>query len=165
MFARLFLFFTIVPLIELLVLIPLGQQIGLWPTIAIVVLTAAVGAVLGKRQGLQAWNRIRTDLATGKMPGDSLLDGLAVLLACTLLITPGVLTDVTGLLLLTPFARKPLKAWAKRQFTNMLQNPNVTVIDVARISVRREQQNRRRDRRSSDDLDASNTCSPWRTFV
>ena len=137
MLARLFLFFTIVPLIELLVLIPMGQQIGLWPTIAIVVVTAALGAVLGKRQGLQAWNRIRTDLATGRMPGDSLLDGLAVLLACTLLITPGVLTDITGLLLLTPFARRPLKAWAKSQFTNMLQNPNVTVIDVAHFNASR----------------------------
>ena len=137
MLARLFLFFTIVPLIELLVLIPMGQQIGLWPTIAIVVVTAALGAVLGKRQGLQAWNRIRTDLATGRMPGDSLLDGLAVLLACTLLITPGVLTDITGLLLLTPFARRPLKAWAKSQLTNILQNPNVTVIDVGHFNASR----------------------------
>lgn len=137
MLARLFIFFTVVPLIELLVLIPLGQQIGLWPTIAIVVLTAAIGAWLGKRQGLEAWRRIQGDLATGQLPGDSLLDGLAVLTACLLLITPGVLTDITGLLLLTPFARVPLKAWAKRHFTNMLQNPNVTVIDVTNFHATR----------------------------
>ncbi len=141
MLARLFLFFTIVPLIELLVLIPLGQEIGLWPTVAIVVFTAALGAWLGKRQGLEAWRRIQGDLATGKLPGDSLLDGLAVLMACTLLITPGVLTDITGLLLLTPFARRPLKAWAKRHFTNMLQNPNVTVIDVANFQATQSSRN------------------------
>lgn len=130
MLAKLFALFTIVPLIELLVLIPLGQQIGLWPTVALVVVTATLGAILGKRQGLEAWRRIQDDLATGRMPGDSLLDGLAILLACTLLVTPGVITDIIGLLLLTPIARRPLKAWIKRRFTNMLQNSDVTVIDV-----------------------------------
>lgn len=138
--AKLFAVFTIVPLLELLVLIPMGQQIGILPTILIVVATAAAGAWLGKRQGLEAWRRVQGDLATGQLPGDSLLDGLFVLVACTLLITPGVLTDVTGILLLIPAARRPFKSWAKRQFTNMLQNPNVTVIDVAHYHAARRTQ-------------------------
>lgn len=139
MLAKLFLVFTLLPLLELLVLIPLGQQIGVWPTIGIVVATAAIGAWLGKKQGVDAWRRLKNDLATGQLPADSLLDGLFVLIASTLLITPGVLSDMAGIVLLLPAARKPFKAWAKRQFTNMLQNPNVTVIDVAHFHASRAQ--------------------------
>lgn len=139
MLAKLFFIFTVIPLVELLVLIPLGQQIGVWPTIGIVVVTAAIGAWLGKRQGMDAWRRIKEDLATGRLPADSILDGLFVLVASTLLITPGVLSDMAGILLLLPFGRRPFKAWAKRQFTNMLQNPNVTVIDVAHFHASRAQ--------------------------
>lgn len=131
MLAKLFLAFTIIPLLELLVLIPLGQEIGVWPTIAIVVATAATGAWLGKMQGLGAWKRIQGELASGQLPGDSILDGLLILIACTLLITPGVLTDVVGIALLIPPARKPIKKYLKRRFTKQLQNPSFTVIDVS----------------------------------
>lgn len=131
MLAKLFLAFTIIPLIELLLLIPLGQQIGVWPTIAIVVFTGALGAVLGKRQGMDAWRRFKGDLATGQLPGESLLDGLLILIACTLLITPGVLTDVVGITLLFAPARRPLRGLLKHRFIKMLQNPSLTVIDGA----------------------------------
>lgn len=147
MLAKLFLAFTIIPLLELLVLIPLGQQIGVWPTIAIVVVTAAVGAWLGKLQGIGAWNRIRSELASGQLPGDSIVDGLLILVACTLLITPGVLTDVVGIALLIPPAREPLKKYLKGRFTKQLQNPSFTVIDVS--STRRPS---RRPGASDDDV-------------
>jgi UPF0716 protein FxsA len=130
MLAKLFLLFTIIPIIELFVLIPLGGAIGVGPTIAIIVATGIIGAWLGKKQGLEAYRRIQEDLATGQLPGDAIMDGLLVLIACTLLVTPGVLTDAVGLTLLIPPARKPLKKWMRGRFTNMLQNPNVTVIDV-----------------------------------
>jgi UPF0716 protein FxsA len=130
MLAKLFLLFTLVPILELFVLIPLGSSIGVGPTLAIIIATGVLGAWLGRRQGLEAYRRIQTDLAGGQMPADAIMDGLLVLVACTLLVTPGVLTDTVGLALLIPPARKPLKKWMRRRFTNMLQNPNVTVIDV-----------------------------------
>lgn len=130
MLAKLFLLFTIIPIIELFVLIPLGSVIGVWPTVAIIVATGVIGAWLGKRQGLDAYRRIQEDLASGRLPGDAIMDGLLVLIACTLLVTPGVLTDAVGLALLIPPARVPLKKLLRGRFTNMLQNPNVTVIDI-----------------------------------
>lgn len=130
MLARLLLLFTIVPLIELALLLPLGQAIGLGPTLGLILVTAVVGAVLGKRAGLGAWQRIQDDLASGRLPGDSLLDGLIVLVACTLLITPGVLTDVAGLSLLVGAVRRPVRRYLKGRFTKRLQNQSITVIDV-----------------------------------
>lgn len=131
MFAKLFALFTIVPLVELLLLIPLGQTIGTWPTIALVVATAAIGATLGKSQGIGAWNRITTQMAQGSLPGDAIIDGLIVLVACVLLITPGVLTDITGITLLIPFTRAPIRRYLKRRWTKRLQNGTVTYIDLA----------------------------------
>ncbi len=131
MLAKLFALFTIVPLVELLLLIPLGQQIGTLPTIGIVVATAMIGAVLGKSQGTGAWNRITSEFAQGQLPGDAITDGLIVLVACVLLITPGVLTDITGILLLIPATRAPVRRYLKGRWTKRLQNGTVTYIDLA----------------------------------
>lgn len=128
MILKLLAIFTIVPLIELALLIPLGMQIGLWPTIALVLGTALLGAVLGKREGGRALAKIKKDLNEGKLPADSLLDGLAVLIAGIFLITPGVLTDAAALILLIPPARKPLKAYARKRFANMLDTGSMTFI-------------------------------------
>ena len=130
MLARLLLLFTIVPFIELALLLPLGEAIGLWPTLGLILVTAVLGAVLGKRAGLGAWRRIQGDLAHGRLPGDSMLDGLIVLVACTLLVTPGVLSDLTGLALLIPPLRSPVRRYLKARFTKRLQNQSITVIDV-----------------------------------
>jgi UPF0716 protein FxsA len=128
--AKLFALFTIVPLIELLLLIPLSQVMGTIPTIVLVVTTALVGAVLGKSQGLQAWRRINEEFASGKLPGDAILDGLIVLVACVFLITPGVLTDVFGISMLIPFMRAPVRRFLKSRWTKRLQNGSVTYIDL-----------------------------------
>ncbi|MGM0556321.1 MAG: FxsA family protein [Myxococcota bacterium] len=128
MLARLLILFTIVPMVELAILIPLGQWMGLWPTLALILVTGVVGAWLGKRQGLRAWGRITDDLSSGKLPSDSLLDGLAVLIACAFLVTPGVLTDVAGMLLLIPTARKPLKGYIKKRFQKSIEGGGVTFV-------------------------------------
>lgn len=121
MLLKLLALFTIVPLVELALLIPLGMQIGLWPTIGLVVATALLGAVLGKLEGARAWARIKDDLGSGNLPKDSLLDGLAILIAGVFLVTPGVLTDVAAIGLLIPALRKPVRLYAKKKFKKMLE--------------------------------------------
>lgn len=126
MLLKLLLLFTVVPLIELALLIPLGQLIGLWPTIGLVVATGLLGAVLGKLEGLRAWHAIQHDLRQGNIPADSLLDGLAVFIAGVFLITPGVLTDIAGLVLLIPPLRRPLKNAIRARFKAALESGTST---------------------------------------
>lgn len=128
MIAKLLLLFTIVPIIELAILIPLGEWMGIIPTVALVLTTGFLGAVLAKRQGMAAWRRLKGDLAEGRLPQDSLLDGLAVLIAGAFLVTPGVLTDVTGLLLLIPAMRRPLKNYLRKRFKRSLESGSVSYI-------------------------------------
>lgn len=130
MLLRLLFLFTVVPIVELALLIPLGGWIGIWPTVGLVVATGILGAVLGKRQGIAAWRRIRHDLRQGKLPGDSLLDGLAVLIAGAFLVTPGVLTDVAGMVLLIPALRGPLKKYLKGRFKRSIETGNVTFVQL-----------------------------------
>ena len=100
MFGRLFLLFTAVPLVELLLLIEVGERIGALPTVALVLVTGVVGASLARREGAHAWREVRLELGRGRIPGRELLSALLVLLAGALLVTPGVLTDAAGLLAL-----------------------------------------------------------------
>ncbi|MFW5967018.1 MAG: FxsA family protein [Persicimonas sp.] len=130
MLLRLLFIFTVIPIVELAILIPLGGWIGVWPTVALVVATGILGAVLGKQQGIAAWRRIRHDLRQGKLPGDSLLDGLAILIAGAFLITPGVLTDIAGMVLLIPALRSPVKKYLKKRFKRSLETGSVTFIQV-----------------------------------
>ncbi len=105
--------FTLVPLVELYLLIRLGTYVGAVDTIAIVIGTGVAGGLLAKSQGLAVLDRIRAELNQGRLPAESLLDGLLILIAGTMLITPGLLTDGLGLLLLIPWSRKVFKSWLK----------------------------------------------------
>jgi len=134
--ARLALLFATVTLLELSILIPLGQAIGLLPTVAVVLGTAVLGASLAKRQGLTIWRRIQNELASGQLPRDSLLDGLAVLIAGAFLLTPGVLTDIAGILLLLPPARVPIKALAEKYGKKLLDSPDVQVQQEGDVHAR-----------------------------
>lgn len=125
MIAKLLLIFTIIPIIELSILIPMGQHLGTLPTLGLIIVTATAGAVLGKVQGANAWKRIKEELAHGELPGDSLLDGLAVLVASALLITPGLLSDITGLALLIPFTRAPIRRFARKRLDAWLAKEQV----------------------------------------
>jgi UPF0716 protein FxsA len=104
-FGKLLLLFTLVPIIELALLIQVGQWIGMWPTLAIILITALIGAWLARREGTRAWSNVRRALAAGQLPGEALLHGLLVFTGGALLLTPGVLTDVLGLSLLAPPTR------------------------------------------------------------
>ena len=116
MLLRLFLLFTLVPMIELAILIEIGRRIGAGTTIALLILSGFLGAALAKREGLRTLRHIQDDLAAGRLPTDRLIDGLLILLAGVLLITPGVLTDAVGFLLLIPPVRRLVRNRLKKRF-------------------------------------------------
>ena len=94
--------FIVVPLAELAVLIAVGDVIGLWPTLLLLLVVSVAGAWLAKREGLAAWRRFQLALAEARVPTIEVADGAMILLAGALLLTPGFLTDVAGVLLLLP---------------------------------------------------------------
>ncbi|WP_419167750.1 FxsA family protein [Candidatus Palauibacter sp.] len=122
MLLRLFLLFTIIPVVELALLIRLGGYLGLGPTLLLVLGTGAAGAWLARREGLRSWMAVRDELQGGELPGESLVHALLILVAGVVLITPGVLTDIAGILLLVPPVRRGLisrvRGWMGRQIEN-----------------------------------------------
>ena len=98
----LFFIFIIVPLVELMLLIEVGSVIGSGWTFLIIIATAIIGTKLVKQQGLHTWQKIQQELATGALPAQSMFDGICILISGVLLITPGFITDIIGMLLLTP---------------------------------------------------------------
>ncbi len=117
MFARLIILFTVVPLVELALLIKLGNVIGLWPTIFTVIATGVFGATLARSQGTQVISTIRAQVAEGRPPTEGLINGLLVLVGGVVLLTPGLLTDLLGFCLLIPFTRN----WFKKKLQSRLR--------------------------------------------
>ncbi|MDQ7040402.1 MAG: FxsA family protein [Rhodothermus sp.] len=109
--ARLFLLFLIVPALELALLLQIGRWIGLWPTIGLIFTTALAGSYLARREGLATWRAFQQRLAQGQLPGREIIDGVLILLAGALLITPGVLTDLLGLFGLLPLTRTRIRRY------------------------------------------------------
>jgi len=146
MFVYLLLLFTVVPLVELALLMWVGQQVGWLTTLVVVIGTGMLGAALARWQGLLTAWRIRGQLAEKKIPTDALLDGLLILIAGVVLITPGILTDLTGFALLMPSVRRrikePVKRWLQQhvelqaaRFTSSFRQENADqVIDVQIVS-------------------------------
>ena len=110
MLIRLVFLFALIPVLELVILIRIGTYIGALHTILLVIGTAFLGAALARREGLSTISKIRLNMARGVVPGEELLDGILILVAALVLITPGFLTDVFGFALLVPASR----AWVKK---------------------------------------------------
>ena len=117
MFAALALLFLVVPFVELFVLIQVGQAIGALPTIGILVVVSVVGAWLVKREGLGVLRRAQEQVQRGVVPGTELVDGVLILFAGALLLTPGFFTDVLGIALLIPPMRIALRGLASKQLS------------------------------------------------
>ncbi|BDY06592.1 FxsA family protein [Ferrimonas sp. YFM] len=107
----LFLLFAVMPIIEISVLVQVGTTLGAWPTIGLVLLTAALGASLVRSQGLSTMMEVRNRMARGEMPGTQIMEAMLLAVAGVLLVTPGFVTDLFGLLVLTPFTRRKLATW------------------------------------------------------
>ncbi len=127
MFIYLLLLFTVIPLVELVILIRIGQYIGTLNTILIVVITGIIGASLAKYQGLRVVTRIRKEIARGQLPAGTLFDGLLIFIAGVLLITPGLLTDCFGFALLTPPFRKLIKKYIRRKVEENLPRQRIHI--------------------------------------
>lgn len=118
----------VIPAIDIGVLLLSGKTLGVIPTIALIILTGIVGAYLAKREGLQTIRRAQEQLAYGQIPGESVLDGICILIGGTLLLTPGFITDVVGFLLLFPPSRKPFKFFIKNALRKRIEKGNLKII-------------------------------------
>jgi UPF0716 protein FxsA len=105
-FGKLLLLFTVLPVVELYLLITLGQSVGAGPTIALVVSTGLLGAWLAKREGARVLQSWQGSLARGEIPQEGVISSVLVLVGGVLLVTPGMVTDALGLVLLVPWTRR-----------------------------------------------------------
>ena len=128
---RLILLFTLLPLAELSLLFRIGEWLGAGATLGLVIGTGVVGAWLARREGLRTWERVRAELAEGRMPGEELLHALLVLIAGVVLVTPGVLTDVAGLLLLVRPIRDAVVKRTRKRLAGRVQFQSVGFEDGA----------------------------------
>jgi UPF0716 protein FxsA len=125
--TRLLLLFVALPTAELALLIELGKRVGTGATLALIVATGIVGASLARRQGLGVLTVFQRETAAGRLPASTLLDGVIILLAGALLVTPGILTDVFGFLCLTPAFRRLVKRKLLRRLERAAREGRVEV--------------------------------------
>lgn len=127
MLGRLILLFLITPAVELALLIQVDALIGFWATVGLIVATGVAGSYLARREGLSTWSRLNQRLHVGDLPGKELVDGVIILVAGALLVTPGVLTDVVGLAGLLPPTRALLRRALIRRFQRKMQDGSIQV--------------------------------------
>lgn len=111
--------FIIIPIVEFGLLIEIGRRLGTIETLILIFGTGILGAYLARLEGFRILDRIRRDLDAGRVPAEHVFDGVLVLVAGIVLITPGLLTDIAGLLLLFPPTRYPVKAFFRRKLTSV----------------------------------------------
>lgn len=121
MFRVLFLLFIVIPIIEIAVLMQVGEVLGAWPTVGIVIITAWLGAKNVRQQGLATMQSVQNKMAAGEMPSDEIVAGFLLMIAGVLLITPGFVTDAFGLLLLVPPFRSALIKNVQQHMVNRPQ--------------------------------------------
>jgi UPF0716 protein FxsA len=112
--------FIVVPIVELYVIIQIGSLIGVWPTIVLLLADALLGSLLLRYQGRGAWRRFNAALAERRFPGKEVADGLLIAIGGTLLLTPGFVTDIFGLIFLIPptraIVRRLMRGYVGRRF-------------------------------------------------
>ncbi len=118
--AVLFILFVVVPILELMVIIQVGQSVGAWNTVILLVVDSLVGAWLVKHQGIGLLKKSQDRLRKGELPSDEIFSGVTVLFAGALMLTPGFLTDLVGLLLLVPPIRAGVLMIVRRKFRSRI---------------------------------------------
>ncbi len=137
---KLFAIFTIVPLIELALLVALGDAMGLKATLALVMTTGIAGAYLAKHEGLRVLRSWQDSIATGAIPTDGIMNGALVLVGGVLLITPGILTDALGISLLVAPSRRAIASIIKVYLLKMIESGEIQVGMLGGVNRRSESQ-------------------------
>ena len=136
--GKLLLLFIVVPALELALIIQVGIHLGTWPTLALIVFTGIVGAYLARLQGLSVLTRAQEQVSRGELPAGSLVDGVMILVAGALLMTPGILTDAVGFSLLVPALRNRIKEVVLKRFRKAVEENRVHV-HVSGMGIERDQ--------------------------
>ena len=126
--AKLLLLFILVPATELALLIEIGSRIGTINTLLLIVVTGVLGASLASRQGLAVLRQIQDETVRGQMPGSSIVDGVIILVAGIVLMTPGILTDMLGFFCLIPATRSLIKGWLRQMLERAVHNNRARVV-------------------------------------
>ncbi|AOH56059.1 membrane protein FxsA [Peribacillus muralis] len=126
---RYFLLFIIaMPVIEIIVLLLSGKVIGFWPTLFLIIGTGLIGAYLAKKQGMETWRKAQEQIRYGMMPGNEIIDGICIFIGAALLLSPGLISDIMGLILVFPPTRNLLKPIVIRFLMNRMNKGKVTII-------------------------------------
>ncbi len=118
MFGVLVILFLVVPIVELYIIVQVASSVGIFETIGLLILVSVVGAWLVRSQGLTVLGRVQGQLAMGNVPGKEMVDGLLILFAGALMLTPGFMTDAFGMLLLIPPTRAVVRTILVRRYRN-----------------------------------------------
>ena len=127
MMLKLFLCFTLIPVAELYLLIKLGGVLGSFNTILLVIATGFFGAWLARIEGMSTMMKVKASLNQGIVPGEELMDALIIFVAGLLLITPGILTDISGLLLLWPVTRTAFKRFLRQKLSELNARGSINI--------------------------------------
>lgn len=141
--GKLFLLFTLLPILDLWVLLRIGRAVGFWPALALVIATGIAGAWLARAEGFRVLRSWQSSLSAGRMPEEGVLSGVLVLVGAALLVTPGVITDVLGLALLFPPTRRLVAAALRRRFLRQVETGRVRIMTFGAPGA---------PRRASDDV-------------
>jgi UPF0716 protein FxsA len=152
-FLLLLVLFVLVPILEIYVIIQVGQAIGAWWTIALLIADSIVGSLLMRSQGRAAWRRFQLALAEGRMPAREVLDGVLVIFGGAFLLTPGFCSDIVGALLLIPPTRAVIRRLLVRRFTFRMLG------DLASPGVPGGRGRRREPGGPGDDFDVEGTAT------
>lgn len=136
-----FIIFIIIPFLEIMAFMTVGEQIGLLNTLILALLTAILGGFLVRNQGLKTILALRESMQAGRVPLDELFDGICLIIAGATLITPGFVTDTIGFLLLMPFVRSAIKNYIRKntnwhtevQNTHFHSDPNAIEAEYSRV--------------------------------
>jgi UPF0716 protein FxsA len=131
MMTYLILLFTVLPALELIVLIKVGTNIGILNTFLLLILTGVSGAWLARIQGFAVLRRVEESLGRGEMPTDAMLDGLMIFCGGIALLTPGFLTDIFGIFLLIPWTRSLVKLWLNKKIRKMIQGEGIVTFHAS----------------------------------
>lgn len=128
--ARILALFLIMPVVELALLVQVDKLIGFWPTVGLILFTGLLGGYLAKREGLAVWRRLNQRMGSGDLPDNEIVDGVIILCAGALLITPGVLTDVIGFLGLFPLSRAVIRKIVLKRVEKAMQRSTFETIGL-----------------------------------